>query len=376
MRVALVHDFHAEATPSGENEVVDAEAVALKKAGVEVRVAAVVNDEVARQPLPTLRAAATVATGVGTSPARLLANFRPDVIHVHSLFPYLGRRWLRHVDAPLVTTVHSYRSLCANSYLFRDGHVCTLCPDGKRWSGLRYGCYRDSRLATLPLAWAGRRGAAHDPLLVAADRVLVLSDRARALLVGSGVSEHKLRTDWHFVPDEQVPSSDADRDDAWLFVGRLTAEKGIDRLVAEWPEGARLRVVGDGPLRGELESAARGKRVELVGRKTRADVLAEMRRSFGLVFPSLWYETFGLVYIEALAAGLPTMAFPPSVVAEAVEREGTGVIASWGSVPDALAQAGERFEGTRERCRELFAERYGEQAFVARRLALYEDLVA
>lgn len=375
MRVALVHDFHAGDTPSGENEVVEAEAGALERAGVAVEVVGARNDELARRPLHALQAAATVTTGLGISPLRRLEGFRPDVIHVHNTFPYLGHTWLRRATVPVVATLHSFRPLCANGYLFRDGAVCTQCPDGKPWSGVRYGCYRDSRVATLPLAWAGRNGAAGDPLIRAARRVLVLSDRSQALFAAAGVEEAKLVRDWHFVPD---PPPEADVGEAragWLFVGRLTPEKGVDALVDEWPSSVPLRLLGDGPLRGRLEMAAVGKQVEFLGRRSRKDVLVEMRRSFGLVVPSRWYETHSLVYIEGLAAGLPTLAFRPNIVADAVERDRTGAVAVWGELAARVAWAHEHFDGLRKGCRERFQERYAEDAFVGRRLRLYQELL-
>lgn len=375
MRVALVHDFHSDDVPSGENEVMEAEVAALRGAGIDVRVAAVRNDDLATQRLHRAQAAATVATGIGISPLRLLDDFEPDVIHVHGLFPYLGRRWLRRVAAPVVTTAHNYRAVCANGYLFRDGQVCTLCADGRRWSGVRYGCYR-SRLATVPLAWAGRRGGGEDPLLHAAARILVLSERSRTVLVGAGVPDAKLRRDWHFLPDRLDPGvGGGGHDGAWLVVGRLSPEKGIDRLVAEWPAAERLRIVGDGPLRPSLEHAAAGKDITFAGSLARADVLAEMGGAFGLVVPSLWFETFGLVYIEALAAGVPTLAFRPNVVADAIDQDGTGTLGSWGALDSSLAEARARFDALRSHCRQVFVARYAEKAFVARRLALYEELV-
>jgi glycosyltransferase involved in cell wall biosynthesis len=105
-------------------------------------------------------------------------------------------------------------------------------------------------------------------------------------------------------------------------------------------------------------------------------VVEQMRRSFGLVFPSLWYETFGLAYIEALAAGLPTLAFPPNVVADAVEREATGAVAEWGELAAALRHASASFPHLRDHCREVFLECYTEKAFVARRTRLYVEAVA
>lgn len=374
MKIALVHNFHSDETPSGENVVVDAEVEALRRAGHDARTAGVRNDEMALRPLHTLRAAATVASGYGISPLPSPAEFAPDVVHVHNLFPYLGERWLRRLQVPLLATLHNYRPLCANGYLFRDGQVCTRCPDGRPWSSVRYGCYRSSRVASVPLAIATSRGPA-DPLLRRAAALLVLSERARQVYLKAGVPATKLVRDWHFVPDHLAAQPTGEHGDAWLYVGRLTPEKGIDRLLAEWPADRRLVVVGDGPLRPRLDALAAGKQVTFRGSISRAEVIDELRRAMGLVVPSLWYETFGMGYIEALSVGLPVLAYPPNVVADAVERDGTGVVAQWGATARALAQADERFGQLRPRCRTVFEQRYSEQAWADRRTRLLERLV-
>lgn len=374
MKLAIVHNFHAGDVPSGENEVVDAEGAALTRAGVEVLTVGIHNDDMARRPLHALSGALAVTTGIGISPLKALQAFHPDVVHVHSLFPYIGNRWVERSPAPVVATLHSYRPVCANGYLFRDGAVCTSCADGHRWSGVRHGCYRDSALATAPLAWAGRRGPAHDRLLRSAAVLLVLSDRARTVFAASGVPPARMVRDWHFLPEEMDHGPGTDHDDGWLFAGRLSAEKGIDKLVDTWPAHVPLRIVGDGPLTDAVRSAAAGKRIQLLGRLPRAAVVTEMQRSFGLVFPSRWYETFGLTYMEALAAGLPTLAFPPNVVADSVAVDGTGLVADWGDVEGAVAAATSSFDSLRGRCRSVFTEQFTERAFVERRLALYERL--
>ena len=377
MKLAVVHNFHGHAVPSGENAVVDAEVDALRRAGVDVKLLAVGNDEMAARPLAKVRGALTVATGRGRSPLDLLDGFAPDVMHVHNLFPYFGTDWVAAAPAPVVSTQHNFRPLCANGYLFRDGEVCTLCPDGKRWSGVRYGCYR-SRLATVPLAFAGRRGAAHDPLIAAATRVIVLSERSRLVYEQAGIPPTKLVRDWHFIPDslaaQAPPAPTAARAPHWLYVGRLTAEKGIDRLLSAWPTGRHLVVVGDGPERPQLEAESAGRSIEFRGALTREQVLDEMRSAFGLVFPSRWYETFGLVHVEALSVGLPTLALPPNVVAEAVEADGTGMVTSWDGLSGALAAATDSFDELRLHCRAVFESRYTQGAFVERRRRFYDDV--
>lgn len=375
MNIAFVHNFHSTSVPSGEDEVVRAECMALAAARVQVLVVGVSNDEQATRRLGQARAAATVITGQGRSPLRDLERFQPDIIHVHNLFPYVGHRWLRRTGVPVVATAHNFRAVCANGYLFRDGEVCTRCVHGGSWSAVRFGCYQGSRLASVPLAFAGRGGGGRDPLYQAARTVLVLSERARSLLLAAGVPRAKLRRDQHFLPAALDPGPEVtEASQGWIFVGRLTPEKGIDRLVAEWPPDQELLVVGDGPLRSKLECDAGRKRIRFLGARPRGEVLAELRHALGLVFPSRWYETFGLVYIEALAAGVPTLAFAPNVLADAVRREGTGAVAEWGKLQQALAQAASRFPGLRSSCRRVFERSYSEPTFIRRRLGLYEEL--
>src|SRR5207245_3653587 len=180
-----------------------------------------------------LRSALGVATGGGASPRAALARFAPDVVHVHNLFPNFGRRWVRSVDVPLVTTLHNYRPLCVNGLLYRDGEVCTLCPDGQRWSGLRYACYRDSRLASLPLTLANLPGPSADPLLTRADRIVVLSELAAEVYAKAGIAPHRMTVWPNFLGADLDPGADevTGGTDGFLYVGRLPPETALVRLV-------------------------------------------------------------------------------------------------------------------------------------------------
>jgi glycosyltransferase involved in cell wall biosynthesis len=321
-----------------------------------------------------------VATGAGRSPLAAIEAFDPDVVHVHNLFPNIGRRWVRRLERPLVTTLHNYRPLCVNGLLYRDGHVCTLCPDGRRWSGLVYACYRDSRAASLPLTIANLRGPAADPLLARADRIVVLSSLAAGIYSKAGIPADRLTVWPNFLRSDLDPGRPGpDREaDGFLYVGRLSPEKAIARLVSAWPadEGAPvLRIVGEGPDDEAVRAAAAGRPVEVLGRVTRAEVVALMRRSIGLVFPSAWYEGFPLVYAEAMAAGLPVLAWAPNVVSAWVAEDGTGTATSWDrDLREVLAEASASFPGLRDACRTVFEERYSEAAYVARAEALYGEL--
>ncbi|MEV3853937.1 glycosyltransferase family 4 protein [Streptomyces sp. NPDC050095] len=371
MRIALVHSFYGSSVPGGENETVLDQAAALTHAGHEVRVIAARTDDLQHAPGYAARCAVTVATGHGRSPLAALHAFAPDVVHVHNLFPNFGRSWAAEWTGPLVATLHNYRPLCASAVLYRDGAQCTECLDGHRWAGLRHGCYRGSRIATLPLAWATRGGVRDDPLLRRADRVVILSELGRQTYTRAGLPEERISIVPNFVP--QAPGSGPEGEGAWVYVGRLTPEKGIVDLLRLWPAGRRLDVVGAGPLEGECRAVAPSS-VRFLGAVERERLREALPSYRGLVFPSRWLEGVPLVYLEALAAGLPVLAFEGSAVPRAVRAEGTGTVTSWDAPLDPALDVSERiFPTLREHCRSVYAKRYGESVWLERIARVYAE---
>lgn len=176
-RVAVVHSFYSSRQPSGENIVVDQQIAALRRAGHTVELFAQRTDEREGNPLYPLEAAWSTATGIGRAPR--LADFNPDVVHVHNVFPNFGKQWIAGSPAPVVSSLHNYRPLCAAGTFFRDGQVCTDCLD-KRSSkpALVHGCYR-GRVGSLPVA-IGQRFEM-DPMLQDVARVIALSDQMKRI---------------------------------------------------------------------------------------------------------------------------------------------------------------------------------------------------
>lgn len=384
LRIAIVHSYYTARSPSGENTTVDAERAALAAAGHDVELFAARTDDLAASPTYPVRAALRVATHRGANPLDDLETYAPDVVHVHNLFPNFGRRWVRDIEPPVVHTLHNFRPVCINGLLLRDGALCTACPDGDRWAGVRHRCYRDSVAASIPVAWGNRRGAGADPLLRRADRIVTLSRRHRELLVADGVPAAKLVPGHNFLPDALRPplrsdaaTPDADAGGPWLCVGRLSPEKGVVELLDGWPAGEPLSIIGDGPLRDRVASAAAAKGVDLLGPLDRTEVLERLAASSGLVFPSLALEGAPLVYPEALACGVPVVAFEPSAVADAVRADGTGAVAT--RDPEGIAAAlrliRERRHELGRRCRAVFEARHTEAAFVRRTVELYSELL-
>lgn len=375
MRVALVHSFHHEDVPSGENVVVRAQAEALTAAGHEVTLVSQSNDERRRRPSYRLEAAVTTVTGVGPDPTPALLAARPDVVHVHNLFPNFGTRWLDRWSGPLVATLHNFRPLCAAGTLLREGRRCLDCL-GDPWAGLRNACFQGSRVATLPLAVAGRRGGPAHPVVRRADRLVAISRRAVDEYAAAGVDPDRFAVVPNAVPDLGAPVAQPPAEPRWLFLGRLSAEKGVRELLDRWPVGAALDVVGDGELGDELRARPQQPGVRLLGGRTNAEVRALLPGYTGLVLPSLWPEAGPpLTYVEALAAGVPTVAWAGNGAADDVAAHGTGAVVPREPSSDAIATALTAVERKRTRltttCRRAYEARFSVPAWVDALTAVY-----
>lgn len=321
MRVAVVHSFYSSSVPSGENRVVEDQVRALRGAGHSVQLVARRTDVLEHRLTHRVEASWSAATGRGPSPTADLHRFKPDVVHVHNLFPNFGTEWISESPAPVVVSVHNYRFVCANGTLFRDGAQCTECVDRGRWRGVAHGCYRNSRLATIPVALGlRRRGAA---TLEQAALVLATSPFSQALLERyAGLGETLIVPNFGSGPIG-VPRRTQERM-GWVALGRMSVEKGFVPLVEQWPADRLLTIIGSGPEADEIDRVSMGKSV------TRLDAVPidELRRQLpwfrGLIVPSLWFEVAPQVVVEAMRLGVPIIAHESNCVAETVRASGAG----------------------------------------------------
>lgn len=326
MRVAVVHSFYSSTLPSGENQVVQDQVDALRQAGHSVTLVSRHTDMEAQSPQYAVKTAVRVASGRGPDPTQYIARFRPDVVHVHNLFPNIGTRWLEKWSGPVVATLHNFRPLCANGLLLRDGQSCTLCPSGARWSSLKYACYRNSRPATLPLTLRNRKGPAHDRLMRRADVLVVLSERSRLTYQEFGLPPAKLALVPNFVSRAHLSHRPMPEEVRWIAAGRLTREKGFLNLLKMWPNGLPLEIFGDGPDLAELQHLAGGKAIAIMGPIDRGELRRRLSEYTGLVLPSECRENLPSVVLESFEAGLPVVARAGSGGADAVEDSGAGTV--------------------------------------------------
>ena len=335
MRILVIHSRYLSGSVSGENRVVEDEVELLRGGGHDV---VTWTPSVTESGLGLVRRAAdAVWSRSAVDHVRsLVRDHRPDVVHCHNLFPALSPAVLRAVDStPLVMTLHNYRLLCLPSTFLRDGHVCESCLGHAPWRGVVHGCYRDSMPASAAIATALAVHRKADTFS-RPDLYLAVSEFVRQKHIAAGFDAGRIQVKPNFTwpsPLREGPG------DYFLFLGRLTSEKGAQTVIdaTRGLGAARLVVVGDGPDRDALHTLAHPA-VEFRGAVDGADVPEIVRRARALLVPSTWYEGAPRSIIEAYAAGVPVIASAIGGLPELVEDGLTGLLVA-GNQPDEWARA-------------------------------------
>lgn len=385
MRVLVVHNRYRGANPSGENNVVDTEVDLLRSAGVDVHTFIRSSDEIAVMPVHRrVGVALSPITGAASRESfrDALHRVRPAVVHLHNPYPLISPTVIdesRRAGAAVVATVHNYRFECMNGLLFRAGAICTDC-EGRRvqWPGVQHSCYRGSFPQSAVMAVAIAR---HRPAWEGVGRFLAVSDFVADRLRRSGVPAHSIVVKPNATPDHGVAD---EAGSGFLFAGRLSAEKGVHVMLDAWGvsglgERDRLVIVGDGPLRKEVE--ARTQRmggVTFVGGQTPEQVRSWRAATAVGVFPSLWYETLSAAP-ESFACGRPVVATRLGGLGAVVDDD-----VGWTCEPDADALAAVLVAASdpRERSRRglaaraRFDQQFAPDVLLRRQLGAYEAAIA
>ena len=315
--------------------------------------------------------------------AGLLAEWRPDVAHVHAPSRYLTPSVigeLERASVPTVMTLHDFKPWCTNRVLFAHGAVCERCRGGHHWHAATTGCVQHSHLKSVLGAFEAydhdRRGA-YQPVR----RWIAPSRFVRDKVADMGGDATRMRVLTHGVENTGAlgVAGVAATDHFAFFAGRLAEEKGVRLLptVARAIAPVPVRVAGGGPLESWLR-AQHTSNLELLGHLDDAALAAVRARAGVVLVPSLFPETFGYAVAEAQLDGRAVVASRIGALGELIEHESTGLLVPPGDTTAlvaatrrALADPAATAWGTaaRERARTTLAP----ATHVAGLLEIYEE---
>jgi glycosyltransferase involved in cell wall biosynthesis len=320
-----------------------------------------------------------------------IADFCPDIVHVHNFFPLLSPSVYDacgDARVPVVQTLHNYRLGCPNAMLLRNGMACEDCL-GKRipWPGIVHGCYRGSRtqsaVVAAMLAFHWLRGTWQKRV----DAYIVLTAFQKEKMVQAGLPREKIyvKPNYVFAPEKLVDKSL--NGSYALFVGRLSQEKGVATLIDAYLQTnlqVPLKIVGDGPLRevlqARVEATGLESAIESLGWQDKSAVLSLMCGANFLVFPSTWYEGFPVTILEAFACGLPVLASRLGSMAEMVEDGVTGLHFEAGNSADLANKLQWAYKHPKEmicmgkNARRTYEAQYTPEANYQQLMAIYHTL--
>jgi glycosyltransferase involved in cell wall biosynthesis len=349
VNVLLLHNRYQQ--PGGEDAVFEDDDRLLSRHGITTHRFELSNNDGGSSSLSRL-----IEIGWNSSWSRrsydkvlqICKKFRPDVAHVHNFWMQLTpavHAACKAAGVPTVQTLHNFRLICANAAFLRDGQVCEDCLGKLPWRGVVRRCYRDSALASGAVAKMMIVNQLRQTWQRDVDAFIALCEHSRSKFVAAGLPGDRIFIKPNFAEEPEGDFSNSPDSERVVFVGRLSAEKGVGTLLAAWrllggsPPG-RLCIVGDGPEREHLEKEARDLRhIEFVGSQSREDVrkvfLAAARV---VVVPSVCFENFPRVIAEAFACGRPVVGSALGAVGEIVRDEHCGLTFEAGNAAD-LARA-------------------------------------
>jgi len=342
MKILIIHNKYHQA--GGEDAVVIQEARLLKQKH-EVEVLYFQNNAGIKGLFQFLcsiwnfRATRTVNSKI--------KEFQPDVVHLHNFHFASGPliiRTVKKMSVPLVLTLHNYRLLCPSAILLQNNQLFLDSLQQRfPWSAIRKKVYRDSILLTF---WLAVVFFLHKKIgtFKKVDKYICLTKFSKQLIQKSQlrIGSDQLLVKPNFtkkVEQKLLPV----RGEYFLFVGRLSEEKGIDILLQTFENSkCILKIAGNGPLEKLVKhKASECTNIIYLGSLASQEVNEQLSKAQALIFPSIWYEGMPMTILEAFAVKTPIIASNLGAMSTIIEHHKNGLHFEAGNVADLKAKINE-----------------------------------
>lgn len=329
MKILYIHNQYLY--KGGEDIVFETESTLMKQYGHEVKTLIFDNKN-----LNTLRK--KIFTGLMTlfnfSSAKILHQtilaFQPDIIHVHNFFPIASPSIFfvaKKYNIPIIMTLHNYRLICPSATLYRQNTICEICTKKTfAYPAVIHGCYRKSKVQTFLLismsffhtvihTW--QRKVTHYIALTHFEKNKYLQSSLK-------LTSAQITIKPNFVADH---NSLIQKEDYFLYLGRLSEEKGINTLIEAFKDSSYgLHIIGTGPLVEQVWTTANAStNIHYLGFQNKEFILESLKKAKALIFPSSCYETFGMSVIEAFSTATPVICSDHGAPAELIEHMKNGL---------------------------------------------------
>ncbi|UUE10513.1 glycosyltransferase family 4 protein [Dickeya zeae] len=314
----------------------------------------------------------------------LLHQEKPDIVHFHNIYHQLTPSLIsvaRESGCKTVLTAHDYKMICPSYTMLRDGNVCDACVTGSVFNAFKYRCQQGSASKSLLLSLeAGWQAIARHYQQL--DAIISPSEFLRGQLLRK-LPHARIDVIVNGINDD-LPL-DADEDDGYfLFIGRLSREKGVATLARahqRMKNNMPLKIVGNGPLYDEL--VAQFPDAEFLGYKQQGEELnCLIKRARAVVVPSEYYENCSMSVLESMAFAKPVVGGRIGGIPEQIRDKVDGILFEPGNVQaladilDYLALNPQQAKEMGRNARQRLSEKYSLNKHTAALLALYQEIIS
>jgi len=254
--------------------------------------------------------------------ASLLDNHHVNVAHLHNIYHEISPSIIdtlkaRHI--PMVMTLHDCKMACASYTMLADGKSCESCSGGRYYYAVKKRCIKGSFLKSI---LASMEMYLHNNILHIYDKVDAFI--SPGMFLKNKLEEMGFKKEIIYLPNfidvkkfGKIIEGKNTRENCIVYFGRLSPEKGLMTLLEaakmlknEKNKETKIKIIGDGAIRKELEEEVKTKgisNVEFLGYLKGDFLYKEIMSSVAVVLPSECYENNPISILEAFALGKPVI---------------------------------------------------------------------
>lgn len=384
MKILLIHNAYGKY--SGEEAVVDAQIALLQAHGHTVYSYFRSSEELQSMKLGKVRSFFTGLYNYASIKdiKRKLKEVKPDIVHIHNLYPLISPSVLpviRKAGVPIVMTVHNYRLLCPNGLFFTHNRVCEACVGkGKEWNCILKNCEK-SLPKSIGYAIRNYWARLNKYYISNIDLFICLTDFQKRKLVKEGFSSDKLIVIPNFF-NRKINSSLGPKSKFTYvcFAGRLTYEKGAE-IIAETAfklPKIKFKIAGQAADNLKIRFS---ENVDFLGHLNQEELKDFYQEASCLILPSIWYEGFPMVIPEAMNYGLPVIASAIGGIPEIIENNRTGLLfrpSDSTGLESAIQQLIDRPDFAKQLAENAYTKlqkEYSSEVFYARLIGIYNEVI-
>lgn len=319
---------------------------------------------------------------------KLLIAERPDIAHIHELgnisdaiLPVLKKNKI-----PVILTVHDYHFVCPVShFLDKNGNTCEKCIDKRYGRCIKNACYKGSHLKSMLLTTQFLfRRFLYSPFKYLSGVVFVSEFSQKKNI------EHDNRFDTikhKFIYNSAIDNTNEEDilgGNYFLYFGRLSYEKGVDVLIEAFLKtpNLKLKVVGSGPLEGQLKRISSGKtNIEFTGYKSGQELFDIINHSSFVIVPSVCFENNPMAVVEAYSFGKPVIGSNTGAIPEIVTSD-TGLLfekndatSLVNTVLNAKAMTKKEYMALSKGAMSFFKEHFTDEKYYTELVAFYKQVL-